>query len=63
MKQDNCWPFQAKVDGLPQVVHITECKHPEIAQAVAMLNEMSEKARKQALAHIGVIFRFDKGTF
>lgn len=46
-----------------QPIRIAECKHPEVAQAVVMLNDMSDKARKQALAHIGVIFKFDKGTF
>lgn len=56
-------PFGSEDISCLPLVRVAECKHPEVAQAVAMLNDMSDKARKQALAHIGVIFKFDKGTF
>jgi len=48
--------------GIPHVVHVAECRDPAIAQLVALLNDMSEKGRKQAGAILAVIHRFDKGS-
>jgi len=35
---------------------------PDLIQAMTMLNAMSEKALRQACAHIAIIHRFDKGA-
>jgi len=35
---------------------------PEIVQAMTMLEMLSDKGRKQALAILAVIHRFDKGN-
>jgi len=46
--------------GFP-VVHVIECRHPATAAMAKLIDDMSDKGRRQADAILRVISRFDKG--